>query len=72
MILDTMQSSGFAWWDSKKKRFIHFYSQRSQVEMCSPDGFERKTKDGDGEIVPVVIIDESAFKELTSEEKRKS
>lgn len=56
-----MQSRGFAWWDSEKQRFVHFYSQRFQVEMCSPDGFERKTKDGHGKIVPVVIIEESAY-----------
>jgi len=47
----------WAWKDSDGN-YHHIYPGRLLVEMCSPDGFERAVKDGEGKIVKVHIEEE--------------
>jgi len=56
------KSMYWAVWHTKKtlfkqqqNTFSMIYDMKMKVEMCSPDGFEREVRDGEAEIVNVMI-----------------
>jgi hypothetical protein len=55
----------WAWWDAEQQTYKFIYPQRFCVVICSPDGFERATREGKGKIMRVTVSpnDESSDRE---------
>ena len=47
----------WGWHDFRTDEYCFIYPKRFQVEMCSPDGFKKKTEDGRGKIVKLKAIE---------------
>lgn len=47
----------WAWHDFEKDRYSMIYNGRFLVEMCSPDGFKKRTENGEGKIVELRVVE---------------
>ena len=45
----------YGWYDKKRKEVSMIYGSEKLVKMCSPDGFDYKTKNGEGFIADLEI-----------------
>lgn len=53
--IEEVKKTYWAWYNNEEGAYRHIYPRRSLVEMCSPDGFKKATKNGEGKIVEVEI-----------------
>jgi hypothetical protein len=45
----------WAWWQAEDNSYHFLYPDRFQVLICSPDGFKRATRQGEGKIMRVTV-----------------
>ena len=61
------RSNGWALWDYRKKKYSYVFSNKFQVELCSPDFFKSDIKAGLCDILPVIIIEREKINPISLE-----
>jgi len=52
-----MKGELYAWHEYEKDDYYMVYNKKFLVEMCSPDGFKKRTELGEGKIVKLKVVE---------------